>query len=131
MTGKAELQEHSLDEQVEYLNARLEELAAASEWIYTGEVYSAQTAQALGLVREVIAATDLRARVNEVADLIARRGPLAVRAAKRVISAGMATDARAAATMEPETSAELFATEDTREGTAAFTQKRDPNFKGI
>lgn len=105
--------------------------AAASEWIYTGEVYSAQQAQTLGLVREVVPSDNLLPRANEVAKLIGRRGPLAVRAAKRVIAQGMAADPRRAAQIEQEEFAGLFNTQDMREGTTAFVEKREPTFKGV
>lgn len=105
-------------------------LAAASEWIYTGEIISAQSAQALGLVREVLSQEDLLPRVREVAKVIAQRAPLAVRAAKKVLARGMRLTQDEAAALEQEEFAALFATEDMREGTRAFVEKREAEFRG-
>ncbi len=104
--------------------------AVASEWILSGEVYGAEVAKEVGLVREVLKPDELLPRVRQVASLMAQRGPMAVRAAKRVLVRGLATDAATAAAMEQESFARLFDTEDMREGTRAFLDKRDPQFKG-
>ena len=105
-------------------------LAVASEWILTGEVYSAQVAKEVGLVREVVPPEQLMPRVREVAALIAKRGPLATRAAKRMLVRGLATLPDTAAAMERWSFARLFDTADMREGTQAFVEKREPTFKG-
>ncbi len=105
-------------------------LGAASEWIFTGEMVSAEAARAVGLVREVCKPEELLARVREVAQLIARRAPLAVRAAKRVLAAGLESSPAAQAYAEQQAFARLFETADMREGTAAFVEKRDPSFLG-
>jgi enoyl-CoA hydratase len=105
-------------------------IAAASEWIYTGEVFNARTAKELGLVREVLAPDQLLPRVRDVARLIARRGPMAIRAAKLVIQGGMRRDFGGAIGVEKHQFASLFATNDMKEGTKAFLEKRDPSFRG-
>ncbi len=105
-------------------------LGAASEWIFTGEVYSAQKALAVGLVQELVAPEELLGRVRNIATLISQRGPQAVRASKRAMVKGLATDPRSAAANEQVQFGELFGTEDMREGTQAFLEKREPQFKG-
>jgi enoyl-CoA hydratase len=105
-------------------------MQAAAEWIYTGEVYSAQQAQTLGLVREVLPADLVLARAQEVARKIASRGPLAVRAAKRALVGGAALAPQDASDLERRTFADLFAGTDAHEGMRAFLEKRDPNFRG-
>ncbi len=105
-------------------------LGAASEWIFTGEVYSAQKAHAVGLVQELVAPEELLGRVRNIATLISQRGPQAVRASKRAMVQGLATDPRSAAASEQVRFGELFATADMREGTQAFLEKREPQFKG-
>jgi enoyl-CoA hydratase len=105
--------------------------AAACEWIFTGDTYSAAQAREVGLAREVLAPEALLPRVREVAGRIATQAPLAIRAAKRSIVAGLATDAATAATLEQGAFARLFESQDAREGTRAFVEKRKPEFKGV
>ncbi len=105
-------------------------VSAAAEWIFTGEIYGAQAAKEVGLVREVLAPEKLLPRVREVARLISRRAPLAVRAAKRVLVQGMAANPSVATSIEQASFAQLFSTEDMREGTTAFVEKRDAVFAG-
>ena len=69
-------------------------------------------------------------RVRAVAKLSAKRAPLAVRAAKRGMVEGLATNPRAAAAIEQLSFSHLFNTDDMREGTKAFVEKRSPNFTG-
>lgn len=105
-------------------------LSAAAEWIFTGEIYDAQAAKEIGLVREILPQAELLGRVREVAKAIAERAPLAVRAAKRAMVEGLATNRDAAAAIEQLSFSTLFNTQDMREGTKAFVEKRDPNFNG-
>ena len=102
---------------------------AAREWIFTGEMVSAQAAKDAGLVREILPADALMARVREIAGIIAQRAPLAVRACKRVLN--QSTDPTVATHLERWSFANLFGSADTREGTRAFLDKREPNFKGV
>lgn len=103
---------------------------AASEWILTGEMYTAAQAAAIGLVREVLAPEALLPRCMEVAQTIAKRGPKAVAASKRALIDGMGMGAGAAAELERTLFSELFTTNDMREGTGAFIEKREPSFNG-
>ncbi|MEM6731153.1 MAG: enoyl-CoA hydratase-related protein [Myxococcota bacterium] len=103
---------------------------AASEWIFTGEMYTASQAQAIGLVRDVLPPDALIPRCKEIAALIGTRGPKAVAASKRVLTEGMGIGTRDAASMECKVFSELFLTEDMREGPSAFVEKREPSFKG-
>jgi enoyl-CoA hydratase len=102
----------------------------ARELVLTGEMIDAAKAKEVGLALEVLPADQLLARCREVAQKIASRGPLAIRAAKRVVSAGGDVSQAAGAAIEREAFGLLFGTEDQREGMAAFAGKRPPNFKG-
>jgi enoyl-CoA hydratase len=65
----------------------------------------------------------------EVAERIAARPPLAVRFAKRAVNRGLETSPGAYA-LESSLHALCCATEDKKEGVAAFLEKRKPDFKG-
>jgi len=103
---------------------------AASEWVFTGEVYSAEAARAVGLVREVLAPELLMDRVRSIASLISKRAGCAVAASKQALNHGMATSPSEAAKNEQAAFGALFNTEDMHEGIGAFLEKREPNFKG-
>ena len=102
----------------------------ASEWVFTGETYSAESAKAVGLVRGVFAADELLARVRAVAMLISKRAPRAVEAAKRTMRHALAADMSSAQAFEQWSFGRLFDTRDMHEGTAAFVEKREPHFEG-
>ncbi|MBI5510137.1 MAG: enoyl-CoA hydratase/isomerase family protein [Deltaproteobacteria bacterium] len=105
-------------------------LGAAAEWIFTGEIYNAVAAKEVGLVREVVPQAELLPKVRGIAKLIAMRAPLAVRAAKKAMVAGLSTNPEAAATIEQLSFGQMFNSKDAREGTKAFLDKRDPQFTG-
>jgi enoyl-CoA hydratase len=105
-------------------------LGRARELVYSGRQVAAERARELGLVNEVVPAAELRDRVRAVAQEIATKAPLAVAGAKRVISRGYDIALEAACELEATAFATLFASEDMREGTAAFLSKRAPMFKG-
>ncbi len=103
---------------------------AASEWILTGDVYSAARAKEIGLVCDVLSPDQLLPHCRSVAETIASRSPKAVAASKRLLTEGMALGPGEAAALERKCFSELFETEDMREGTAAFVEKREASFKG-
>jgi len=105
-------------------------LAAAAEWIFTGEVYDAEAAEKIGLVRAVLPPGELMPRVRAIAHTIAQRAPLAVRAAKQVMVEGLATHPAEAANFEQQAFIKVFDTSDLQEGTQAFLDKREPTFRG-
>jgi len=104
--------------------------ARAKELILTGRIITAAEAEHIGLVNEVVAAGEARGRADAVADEIAARGPLAVRAAKRLINVAMDLDLDAGLAAELDASERIFASEDMLEGADAFFGKRDPEYRG-
>ena len=104
--------------------------ARAKELILTGRIISADEAERIGLVNQVVPAGEARRAAEAVAEEIAARGPLAVREAKRLIDASMDLDLDAGLAAELDASERIFASEDMLEGANAFFGKRDPEYRG-
>lgn len=109
---------------------RLVGRAQARRLIYTGEMIKADEAKAMGLVTEVVEPEGLLQRVRDVAWLITQKGPLAVAACKAAINQGADAELGIAIDNEAKLFGSMFATQDMREGTAAFVEKRSPRFEG-
>ncbi len=110
--------------------ARAVGIRKARELTYTGDIITAQDALSLGLVNKVIPAAELMNTVMKIVNTISSRGPVAVAAAKKSINQAYEVDVEEAQRIEADHFSELFATEDVREGTRAFIEKRKPAFKG-
>lgn len=104
--------------------------AWALEIALTGEMIDAATAERIGLANRVFEPDALVDAAIAAGEAVAARGPLAVAAAKRVIREGQGADVRVAHALEQSAFAGLFSTDDTREGLAAFLEKRDAKFEG-
>jgi enoyl-CoA hydratase/carnithine racemase len=104
--------------------------ARAKELILTGRVLSAEEAERIGLVNEVVPDGQARTRADEVAEEIAARGPLAVREAKRLIDSAWQVDLDTGLAAELEASVRVFGSEDMLEGARSFFEKRDPHYQG-
>jgi enoyl-CoA hydratase len=102
----------------------------AKELVLTGEMIGAQEAWGLGLLNKVVPADQLLIEVRKLADKLATKGPLAVKAAKEAIEDGYDMALERALAYEGKLFALCFATEDKAEGVNAFLEKRPPKFKG-
>lgn len=102
----------------------------AKEMIFTGEMISAQDAHDIGLVNKIVEPDQLMNEVMRVASLIASRGPLAVKAAKRAINVGRNLDLNSGLFTEASEFGLICASDDMKEGTSAFLEKRAPAFTG-
>ncbi len=110
--------------------ARLVGKGKAIEMILTGRMIGAEEALRVGLVTQVVSPEKLPEAARETANDILSKGPLAVRLAKLAVHAGFETDQKTGLVIERLAQAVLFASEDKREGTTAFIEKREPNFEG-
>jgi enoyl-CoA hydratase len=105
-------------------------LAWAKELVLCGEPIDAETALRIGLANRVFPPEELVAKAIEAGETLARKGPLAVRVAKRVLQEGQDADVRLAHLLEQQAFAGIFASADRVEGLSAFLEKRDPRFVG-
>ncbi|MCG3174666.1 MAG: Crotonyl-CoA hydratase [Myxococcota bacterium] len=103
--------------------------AWAKYLVYSGERISAGKAREIGLVLEVVEPAELMPRARAIAASIAKRGPLAVAQAKRVMDLSPDMDLASAARLEQQAFGLCFGTEDAREGLNAFAAKREAQFK--
>ncbi len=110
--------------------ARAVGIRKAREMTYTGDMISASEALALGLVSKLVPQGELMTAVMKTVVTILNRGPIAVAAAKRSINESYELNIDEAQKNEAQHFANLFTTEDVREGTHAFIEKRKPVFKG-
>ena len=100
--------------------------------VLLGEPVTTAEAYEAGIVTHVAPPEDLAALVDEIAGQLAARAPLALAAAKAAITAAVDPTAGddAGSALETRLLLDLFASEDGREGVAAFTEKRGPVFVG-
>jgi enoyl-CoA hydratase len=103
---------------------------AAMELLLTAEAFPATRALELGLLNELVPEAELQARALQWAARITANAPLAVRATKESVLRGLAVDQREAYRIERELAAEVFASDDAKEGPTAFAEKRDPRWTG-
>ena len=108
--------------------ARVCGLGVAKELVLTGRLVDADEALRVGLVNSVHDPVAEKAR--EIAELLASKSPLALAAAKRALNHALQGDHVENLEREATEFAELFASEDAREGMTAFIDKREPRFVG-
>lgn len=102
----------------------------ALELMLTADMISAQEAKSLGLVNHVVATRDeMMSLANSMMRKIIAQSPTAIAAIIKTVNAGFQFEDAGYKT-ERENFAACAATQDFREGTLAFIQKRKPNFKG-
>jgi enoyl-CoA hydratase len=104
--------------------------AKAMEMVLTGRNMSAREAEALGLVTSVVPSEATVPAALELAGRIAAMAPVAVLAAKAAVNRAEELPLEAGLEFERRNFYLLFATEDQREGMAAFADKRAPRWKG-
>lgn len=97
----------------------------AAQIIFTAEMISAQKAYEIGLVNEVVAQAELLDRAKAIANKISQNSSVAIAKAVQAINA---SDSKEGFDIEIKSFGELFDEEDFKEGTAAFLEKRKPNF---
>lgn len=102
----------------------------ALQMLLTGEQISAQEAHRIGLVNEVVPQAQLITRAEEIAKKIIANAPLAIQYTLEAVNRGMETPLAEGLFLEATLFSAACATEDRKEGTSAFLEKRAAAFKG-
>ncbi len=105
-------------------------LAWAKELVMVAEPIPAADAERIGLVNRVFELDALVPAALAAGEAVAARGPVATRLAKEVMQQGQDADVRTAHALEQRAFGLCFATQDRVEGTTAFVEKREPEFRG-
>lgn len=104
-------------------------LALALELTLTGDTVDARRAYELGLVNRVVPAGEVVETAVGLAEAIARNGPLAVQTTREIVRASSEDMARARELLK-ESVPKVFGSNDAKEGSAAFIERRDPVWTG-
>jgi enoyl-CoA hydratase len=102
----------------------------ALQLILSGGMISAQEAYRIGLVNEIVPATNLITRAEAILKQISANAPIAVKFALEVTNKGLETSQSEGLLLEASYFGLCAATEDKKEGTSAFLEKRAPQFHG-
>ena len=102
----------------------------ALQLILAGDMISADEAHRIGLVNEVVPAAELIPRAEAILRQISANAPLAIKFALEAVNKGAETTQAEGLVIESSFFAICAATDDKKEGTAAFLEKRAPKFQG-
>jgi enoyl-CoA hydratase len=102
----------------------------ALQLILSGETINATEAHRIGLVNEVVPAADLIPRAEAILKQIFANAPIAVKFSLEAVNKGLETSQAEGLSLEASFFGLCAATEDKKEGTQAFLQKRAPQFQG-
>jgi 2-(1,2-epoxy-1,2-dihydrophenyl)acetyl-CoA isomerase len=101
-----------------------------AELCFFGEMITAEEMEKMGLVNKVVSPEELETVANEYAQKLANRPTLAIGRMKKLFMDGFDKDFKTALEDERKMQVKSTLTEDYKEGVFAFTEKREPNFKG-
>src|ERR1700677_2455138 len=102
----------------------------ALQLILSADMIDAQEAYRIGLVNEIVAKDSLISRAEAILNKIDANAPTAVKLAIEAANRGLDVSLAEGLNIEASLFTQCFATEDRKEGVAAFREKRKPNFKG-
>jgi enoyl-CoA hydratase len=109
---------------------RIVGLGWAKHLVLTGDIIDARQALEIGLVTMIAPGGQLHLRARELAKKVLRQGPLAARLAKLTLNASARVDLDSGLLIETLAQAICYTSDDKREGTTAFLEKRKPRFTG-
>jgi enoyl-CoA hydratase len=110
--------------------ARLVGKGRALEMLLTGDMISAQRAYEIGLVNRVVPAAELMPSARTLAETLAAKAPVAARYLIEAVNSGLDMSLADGQFLETALFGAVASTEDTKEGTRAFLEKRKASWKG-
>lgn len=110
--------------------ARLVGKGRALEIILTGDMVIAEQAFQIGLVNKVVPPEELLTVCKNIAKKMMNNSPIAIKYAIEAVNNGLEKDLEEGLKIEAELFGMVCGTEDSKEGTKAFLEKRNPTFKG-
>jgi enoyl-CoA hydratase len=102
----------------------------AMEYALTGDMLDAERAQSLGLVNRLSEPGQALDEALKLAAVVAANGPLAVATSKRIVTESADWSREEMFALQRPIAAPVFTSADAREGSAAFAEKRAPNWTG-
>jgi 2-(1,2-epoxy-1,2-dihydrophenyl)acetyl-CoA isomerase len=111
-----------------YFTPRLVGPARAAELFFMGDLIDAAEAERIGLVNRVVPGDELMDTARGMAERLAAKPALPIRLAKRAVRMSLSSSLDEMLAYELEAQQACFRSEDAREGTRAFLEKREPRF---
>ena len=105
-------------------------ICKAKELIFFGEPITAEIALEIGLINKVVPIEDLLGEAYAWADKLCKKPPLSLASAKALINSAWGSPTEVGIEEEVNRWAQIYGTEDQKEGMMAFLEKRKPEFKG-
>lgn len=102
----------------------------AKELVFTGDRITAKELERMGAVNKVVRTGELMDAVDDFLGKIKDKSPVVLAAAKEAINASLELPLNAGIRYEMQVFSQLFSTEDQKEGTRAFLEKRKPRWSG-
>ena len=104
--------------------------ADSAKFLLAENEIDAEQALERGLINEVVSPSEIELKATVLAKQISELAPLAIQACLKTVNRGLETNLKKGLAFETELFAQMFSTEDMREGTRAFFEKRRPIFEG-